>query len=73
MLVRFSDYLLRDSCAAANDQAACLRVQVKPTFGNWYGNLACNLSCAIVRSALCGVLILLLSTGLNRIGFRIKL
>lgn len=41
--------------------------------GNWYGNLASNLSYAIARSALCGVLILLLSTGLNRIGFRLKL
>jgi hypothetical protein len=28
---------------------------------------------AITRSALCGVLILLLSTSLNRVGFRLKL
>jgi hypothetical protein len=41
--------------------------------GNWYGSLASNLPYAITRSALCGVLILLLSTGLNRIGFRLKL
>lgn len=38
-----------------------------------YGGLAANLPAAITRSTLCGVLILLLSTGLNRIGFRLKL
>ena len=38
-----------------------------------YGHLAANLPSAIVLSALCGVLILLVSTGLNRIGFRLKL
>jgi predicted acyltransferase len=37
-----------------------------------YGHLTANLPSAIVISALCGVLILLLSTGLNRIGFRLK-
>jgi predicted acyltransferase len=41
--------------------------------GNWYGHLAATLPFAITRSALCGVLILLLSTSLNRFGFRLKL
>jgi heparan-alpha-glucosaminide N-acetyltransferase len=41
--------------------------------GDWYGHLAANLPSAIARSALCGVLILLLSVSLNRIGFRLKL
>jgi predicted acyltransferase len=38
-----------------------------------YGHLAANLPFAIMRSALCGVLILLVSTGLNRLGFALKL
>jgi predicted acyltransferase len=38
-----------------------------------YGHLAATLPGAIARSALCGVVILALSTGLNRLGFRIKL
>jgi hypothetical protein len=38
-----------------------------------YGHLAAKLPSAIVRSALCGALILLVSTSLNRIGFRLKL
>lgn len=41
--------------------------------GNAYGQLVANLPFAITRSALCGVLILLASTTLNRIGFRLKL
>jgi predicted acyltransferase len=41
--------------------------------GDFYGHLATNLPCAIARSALFGVLILLASTGLNRIGFALKL
>ena len=41
--------------------------------GDGYGHLAANLPSAIARSALCGVLILLLSASLNRIGFRLKL
>jgi len=41
--------------------------------GGGYGHLAANLPSAIVRSALCGVLILLVSTSLNRIGFRLRL
>jgi predicted acyltransferase len=41
--------------------------------GNWYGHLATSLPLAITRSALCGVLILLASTSLNRVGFRLKL
>ena len=41
--------------------------------GEGYGHLAANLPSAIVRSALCATLVLLLSTGLNRIGFRLKL
>ncbi len=38
-----------------------------------YGHLAANLPSAIVRSAFCGIVILLSSTGLNRIGFRLRL
>jgi len=41
--------------------------------GDAYGRLAATLPFAIARSALCGVIILLLSTRLNRIGFRLKL
>jgi heparan-alpha-glucosaminide N-acetyltransferase len=42
--------------------------------GDWYDGLAqANLAAAIARSAGCGVAILLLTTGLNRIGFRLKL
>lgn len=38
-----------------------------------YGRLAATLPAAVTRSAVCGVVILLLSTCLNRIGFRLKL
>jgi predicted acyltransferase len=41
--------------------------------GDAYGHLAANLPSAIARSAFCGVLILLISTSLNRIGFRLRL
>jgi heparan-alpha-glucosaminide N-acetyltransferase len=41
--------------------------------GDWYGHVASNLFLAVTRSALCGVLILLASTSLNRVGFRLKL
>jgi predicted acyltransferase len=42
--------------------------------GDWYWRLGePNLACAIMRAALCGGLILLLSVGLNRIGFKLKL
>ena len=41
--------------------------------GDWYGNLAGNLPSAIARSMICALLILLASTGLNRVGFRLKL
>jgi predicted acyltransferase len=41
--------------------------------GGGYGHLAANLPSAIIRSAVCATLILLLSTGLNRIGFRLRL
>jgi predicted acyltransferase len=42
--------------------------------GDWYCSLSePNLACAIARSAFCGALILLLSVGLNRIGFKLKL
>jgi predicted acyltransferase len=41
--------------------------------GDAYGHLAANLPLAIARSALCAMLILLLSTTLNRVGFRLKL
>ncbi|MCC7376226.1 MAG: DUF5009 domain-containing protein [Verrucomicrobiales bacterium] len=38
-----------------------------------YGNLAANLPAAITRSTLCAVVILFVSVGLNRIGFRLRL
>ncbi len=38
-----------------------------------YSHLAANLPCAIARSAACGVLILIVSVNLNRIGFRLRL
>ena len=38
-----------------------------------YGHLAMNLPSAIARSTLCAVVILIVSTSLNRIGFRLKL
>jgi predicted acyltransferase len=41
--------------------------------GDWYGNFATSLPSAIVRSAGCAALVLLVSTGLNRVGFRLKL
>ena len=42
-------------------------------FGDAYGHLAADLPAAIVRSGLCGLLVLLGSTSLNRIGFRLRL
>jgi predicted acyltransferase len=41
--------------------------------GDGYGHLAANLPSAIARSAFCAMVILLLSTSLNRIGFRLRL
>jgi predicted acyltransferase len=41
--------------------------------GDAYSHLAASLPSAVARSALCGVLILLVSTGLNRVGFRLRL
>jgi heparan-alpha-glucosaminide N-acetyltransferase len=41
--------------------------------GDWYGNLATSITSAVARSIVCAVLVLLASTGLNRIGFRLKL
>jgi len=41
--------------------------------GEGYGRMAMNLPTAITRSVLCGVVILFVSTWLNRIGFRLKL
>jgi heparan-alpha-glucosaminide N-acetyltransferase len=41
--------------------------------GDWYGDLASSLPSATARSIVCAVLVLLASTGLNRIGFRLKL
>lgn len=38
-----------------------------------YGRLASTLAFAIARSTLCGVIVLVISTSLNRIGFRLKL
>jgi len=39
----------------------------------FYDGFAANLGLAILRSVLCSVLVLVLSTNLNRIGFRLKL
>jgi predicted acyltransferase len=42
--------------------------------GDWYDGLAQgSLGAAIARSAGCGIVILLLTVGLNRVGFRLKL
>jgi len=41
--------------------------------GNAYGHLAANLPSAIARSAFCAMVVLLASTSLNRIGFRLRL
>jgi predicted acyltransferase len=42
--------------------------------GNWYDSLSeANLACAIARSVGCGIFILLITAGLNRLGFRLKL
>jgi predicted acyltransferase len=42
--------------------------------GDWYAGLAeTNLAAAIARSAGCAAIILLITVGLNRIGFRLKL
>ncbi len=42
--------------------------------GDWYDSLsAASLTAAIARSAACGVLLLALTVGLNKIGFRLKL
>jgi predicted acyltransferase len=41
--------------------------------GDGYGHLAGSLPFAILRSAVCAAVILVVSTGLNRIGFRLKL
>ena len=41
--------------------------------GDGYGLLAATLPLAIARSALCGVIVLSISIGLNRLGLRIKL
>jgi heparan-alpha-glucosaminide N-acetyltransferase len=42
-------------------------------WSNGYGGLAATRSGAITRSAACGVAILTISTGLNRVGFRLRL
>ena len=41
--------------------------------GDGYGRLAATLASAITRSIVCGVVILVISTSLNRVGFRLKL
>jgi hypothetical protein len=42
--------------------------------GDWYGGLAEHtLAGAIARSAGCGVVVLVITAGLNRVGFRLKL
>ena len=42
--------------------------------GNWYDHLSqANLAVAIARSVGCAIVILLVATGLNRLGFRLKL
>jgi len=38
-----------------------------------YGRLAMNLPSAIARSTVCGIVILIISSSLNRVGFRLKL
>jgi predicted acyltransferase len=40
---------------------------------NGYGRLAATLPTAIARSSVCGAVILVISTSLNRVGFRLKL
>jgi len=65
--------------AGQNVLLAYLLSEMLPSFlealrlSNGYDHLAVNLPGAIARSVLCGVLILLISTGLNRIGFRLRL
>jgi predicted acyltransferase len=42
--------------------------------GDWYWRLSQpNLACAVGRSVACGILVLALTAGLNRLGFRLKL
>jgi predicted acyltransferase len=42
--------------------------------GEWYDHLSQpNLACAVARSAVCGLVILCVTAGLNRAGFRLKL
>ena len=42
--------------------------------GDWYDHRSeVNLAAAIARSAGCGILILLVTAGLNRVGFLLKL
>jgi len=42
--------------------------------GDWYGGLSVgSLAAAIARSAGCAAVILLVTVGLNRVGFRLKL
>ena len=42
--------------------------------GDWYDHLAAtSLTAACARSAGCGIAILALTSGLNRLGFRLKL
>jgi heparan-alpha-glucosaminide N-acetyltransferase len=42
--------------------------------GDWYDSLSeASLLSAVARSALCGIVLLLLTVGLNRVGFRLKL
>jgi hypothetical protein len=42
--------------------------------GDWYWHLSQpHLACAVLRSAACGILILAVTAGLNRVGYRLKL
>jgi len=42
--------------------------------GDWYTSLAAgSLLAAVARSATCGILILLITVGLNRTGFRLRI
>jgi heparan-alpha-glucosaminide N-acetyltransferase len=66
--------------AGANVLLAYLLSEMLPSaldlvgLGRWYDHIGqLGLSYAIARSAACGVLILALATGLNRLGFRIKI
>jgi predicted acyltransferase len=68
------------SVAGQNVLLAYLLSEMLPSIGNllhvirWYGSLAePNLVCAIFRSAGCAIVVLAVASGLNHIGFRLRL